>query len=158
MAETPAPPAQLSEDRAYVWDGSTWQPAQYSPDGTHVWDGQVWRQVVPASGAPPRNAQGLDFTFEVGDQEKHTVRFLYDQMWGKLVISVDNEPVIQQTRILSFSTVSKYPFAVGVDEKHNVVIEKKRKLMYAGFRPQVATVTVDGKEIGQYDGSAWISS
>jgi hypothetical protein len=152
MAETPAPPAQLSDDRAYVWDGAAWRPAQFSPDGGHVWDGQVWRRV------PGVNAQGLDFSFEVGDQEKHTVHFVYDQTWGGLTISVDDLPVIKRTQIISFTTSSKFPFTVGVTEKHEVVIEKRRKLMYAGLRPQVAIVTVDGRLIGQYDGSSWVSS
>lgn len=159
MAQTPAPPAQLSDDRAYVWDGAAWQPAQYSPDGTHVWDGQVWRTVpsaIPAGRGA--NNQGIDFSFEVGDQEKHTVHFVFNQTWGGLTISVDGVAVVKQTQLISLTTTTRHPFTVGVEEKHEVVIEKKRKLMYAAFRPQVAIVYVDGRVIGQYDGSSWVSS
>ncbi len=38
------------------------------------------------------------------------------------------------------------------------VWDVSRKLLYAGFRPQIAQVWVDGQFRGQYDGTAWIDS
>lgn len=52
---------QLSEDRNYWWNGSTWidckvavpQGARYSDDGSTWWDGQTWRPVPTGGALPP---------------------------------------------------------------------------------------------------------
>ena len=151
------PPAQLSDDRRYVWDGAAWQPAQYSPDGAHVWDGQAWRPVPPQNAPATIAPQGIAFAFEVGEKEKHNVHFSFDQVGGRVKIDVDGEVVVNELRLISLSTTKRYKFAVGTAERHEVVIEKQRKVLLAGFRPQVCKVYVDGRAAGQYDGTAWLA-
>jgi hypothetical protein len=53
---------QMSPDRQYWWDGSTWRPAATevpptafrSADGNYWWDGVSWRPVPTQSQGPPQ--------------------------------------------------------------------------------------------------------
>lgn len=94
----------------------------------------------------------MQFSFEVGFEEKHVVNLDYNQMVGLLCISVDNREIIREQRMFSLSLVRKYEFAVGVDERHAVRIEKERKLFLAGLRNQKYRVYVDGQLIREYEG------
>ena len=55
----PAPAVQMSEDRQFWWDGTTWRDAahetppsaQLSSDGAFWWDGVTWRPI--SSAQPP---------------------------------------------------------------------------------------------------------
>jgi hypothetical protein len=82
--------------------------------------------------------------FDVGQAEIHRVAFSFDKWSGQLVITVDGIPVTQQLRLFSLSLTKRWALDVGVQERHSVVIEKKRKLLLAGFRPQTVRVLVDG--------------
>jgi len=128
------------------------QPAlHHSPDGGHYWDGQHWIPVARAPATLEHTLlRRLDFEFEVGESERHRVHFSFDQFWGTVRISVDGRKVIRDLRLFSLSTTKRYRFTVGAQERHEVVIEKTRPLMVAGFRPQVARVFVDGGLVGEY--------
>lgn len=126
-------------------------PVQYSPDGRYYWDGRQW---VPVAPGPPTLEQivlrKLDFEFEVGEAERHRVHFFFDQFWGSVRISVDGRRVIRDFRLFSFSATKRYRLTVGDREKHEVVIEKTRPWMAAGFRRQSCRVLVDGRPVGEY--------
>ena len=94
----------------------------------------------------------MQFSFEVGLEEKHVVSLNFNQMMGQLSISVDDREVIRELRMLSLSLVKKYEFVVGVNEQHAVRIEKERKLFLAGLRNQKYRVYVDGRLIKEYEG------
>ncbi|HEX8749275.1 MAG TPA: hypothetical protein VF717_19020 [Pyrinomonadaceae bacterium] len=94
----------------------------------------------------------MKFSFEVGFDEQHVVGLSYNQMVGLLSISVDNREVIREQRTFSLSLVRKYEFDVGTGERHSVRIEKERKLLLAGVRPQKYRVYVDGQLIREYEG------
>ena len=94
----------------------------------------------------------MNFTFEVGNQEKHLVTFDFNRFWGNLKITVDNEAVIKDIQFISLSLVKQYRFNVGDTESHNILIEKERKLFFAGFRKQKYRVFVDGKLLNEYEG------
>jgi hypothetical protein len=94
----------------------------------------------------------MQFSFEVGEQEKHLVNLDYNQMVGLLSITVDNRQVISELRMFSLSLVKKYEFVVGNYERHNVRIEKERKLFLAGLRKQKYRVYVDERLIREYEG------
>ncbi|HKS30063.1 MAG TPA: hypothetical protein VJS44_19730 [Pyrinomonadaceae bacterium] len=94
----------------------------------------------------------MQFSFEVGFHEKHVVMVNYNQMIGVLSIFVDDREVIREQRTFSLSLVRKYELTVGEAERHTVRIEKKRKLLLAGLRPQKFSVFVDGQLIREYEG------
>lgn len=92
----------------------------------------------------------LDFSFPVGESERHTVHFSFDQFWGWLTINVDGQPVIRDWRVLSFSLTKEYRLTVGEKERHGVVIAQHRQLAFAGFRSQTCRVFIDGTPAGEY--------
>lgn len=94
----------------------------------------------------------MQFSFIVGAQEKHQVDFSFDQFIGNLEIRIDGQPAIKDFRMLSLSLTKRYEFTVGVNEQHQVAIEKKRKLFLAGFRPMRYRIFVDGQMVQTYEG------
>jgi hypothetical protein len=96
----------------------------------------------------------LQFSFPVGETERHIVNFSFDQSWGFLTISVDGRPVIRDWRLISFRLTKEYRFTVGERERHDVVIIKERKLVAAPLRIQVCRVFIDGIFIGEYSGES----
>jgi len=43
----------------------------------------------------------MKFSFEVGELEKHQVEFNFNQLYGTLLISVDQMPIRRATRLLN---------------------------------------------------------
>lgn len=95
----------------------------------------------------------MQFSFIVGAQEKHSVDFSFDQFIGNLEIRVDGQPAIKDFRMFSLKLTKRYEFVVGVNEKHHVAIEKKRKLFLAGLRPMQYRIFIDGQLVQTYEGS-----
>lgn len=91
----------------------------------------------------------MKLDFEVGQQERHQVVFVFDKFWGGLSISVDGQKVVQDRRMYSVSTVKTYELEVGDQEKHQVRIDQHRKLFAAGFRPQPVKAYVDGELVAE---------
>ena len=89
----------------------------------------------------------MKFSFEVGEHERHTVSFAFDQVWGSLQIEVDGVPVRRDLRLISRSLVKRYEITVGQEEVHEVLIEKERKFFFAGFRRQKYRALIDGRLI-----------
>lgn len=94
----------------------------------------------------------MQFSFMVGVNEKHQVDFSFDQFIGNLEIRIDGQPAVKDFRMLSLSLTKRYEFTVGEHEKHQVAIEKKRKLFLAGLRPQQYRVFIDGNLVQTYEG------
>jgi len=94
----------------------------------------------------------MKFDFTVGIQEQHHVEFSFDQFSGDLKILVDGQAVVKDLRFMSLSLVKRYEFPVGEQEKHQVAIEKERKLFLAGLRKQKYRVFIDGKLAKSYEG------
>jgi hypothetical protein len=90
-------------------------------------------------------------TFSVGERP-HEVVFSWDQMWGRLAITVDGQSVVDTVRTLSIGTVKAYEFEVGDAVRHQVRIEKHRATLFAGFRPQPVFAYVDGVLVAQSGG------
>ena len=68
----------------------------------------------------------MKFKIEVGDIEKHLIEFNHNQLMGCLLIKVDQQPVVRQSRLLNEPVREVYEFAVGQMEKSAVRIEKLR--------------------------------
>ena len=94
----------------------------------------------------------MQFSFGVGVSEQHQVDFSFDQFIGNLEIRVDGQPLVKDFRLLSLKLTKRYEFEVGTQERHQIAIEKKRKLFLAGFRPQQYRVFIDGQLVQTYEG------
>ena len=94
----------------------------------------------------------MQFSFNVGVNEKHRVDFSFDQFIGNLEILVDGQAAVKDFRMLSISLTKRYEFMVGIQEQHAVAIEKKRKLFLAGLRPQQYRIFIDGQLVQTYEG------
>ncbi len=94
----------------------------------------------------------IDFSFEVGEQERHRVAFHWGQLWGRVSIKVDEIRVVEKNQAFTLRTpqTRKFEFSVGEAEVHHVVIEKTRKRVLGGARKQVCKVLVDGTEVAEY--------
>jgi uncharacterized protein (DUF58 family) len=80
---------------------------------------------------------------QVGRHEPHRVVFSYNKVWGNLAVTVDGSPVVRDLRMFSLGLTKTYRFVVGVQEAHQVRIEKDRALFLAGFRRQPVRAYVD---------------
>ena len=87
----------------------------------------------------------------VGVREQHRVDFSFDQFGGDLEILVDGQPMVKDFRMLSLRLTKRYEFTVGVEEQHLIAIEKERKLLLAGFRPQKYRIFIDGRLVQSYE-------
>lgn len=94
----------------------------------------------------------MNFSFTVGNDEQHRVDFSFDQFIGNLEIKVDGQTAINDFRMFSLKLTKRYELTVGVNERHHVVIEKKRKLFLAGARPQQFRIYIDGRLVQTYEG------
>jgi len=94
----------------------------------------------------------VKFSFRVGINEQHQVDFSFDQFGGQLEIKADGRPVVKDFRMLSLKLTKRYEFTVGTQEQHHIAIEKKRKLLLAGFRPQQYRIYIDGQLVQTYEG------
>lgn len=94
----------------------------------------------------------MQFSFVVGTAEQHRIDFAFDQFIGNVEIKVDGQTAIKDFRLFSLKLTKRYELTVGTNEKHQVVIEKTRKLLLAGARPQRYRVFVDGKLVQTYEG------
>jgi hypothetical protein len=94
----------------------------------------------------------MQFSFIVGISEQHRVDFSFDQFIGNLEIKVDGQTTVKDFRIASLKLTKRYELVVGVNEKHHVAIEKRRKLFLAGMRPQQYRVFIDGRLVQTYEG------
>jgi hypothetical protein len=94
----------------------------------------------------------MQFSFMVGVNEKHRVDFSFDQFMGNLQILVDGETAVKDFRMFSLSLTKRYEFTVGIEEQHNIIIEKKRKLFLAGLRPQQYRIFIDGQLVQTHEG------
>jgi hypothetical protein len=72
---------------------------------------------------------------------------------GNLDIRVDGQPEVKDFRMFSVTLTKRYEFTVGVEERHNIIIEKKRKLFLAGLRPQQYRIFIDGQLVQTHEGS-----
>ena len=94
----------------------------------------------------------MQFSFTVGVNEPHQIDFSFDQVIGNLEIKVDGQTAIKDFRFASLKLTKRYELMVGVNEKHHVAIEKRRKLFLAGLRPQQYRIFIDGQLVQTYEG------
>jgi len=99
----------------------------------------------------------MRFTLEVGDREKSKIEFCRNYFTGALRALVDGRRIALQSPFspfthFSFTRKRHYEFSVGKTETHEVVLEKERPLLIAGFRRQTYRVFVDGELVHEQNG------
>jgi hypothetical protein len=72
----------------------------------------------------------MKFSLEIGEAEKHTIDYQFNQLLGVLTIKVNEKPVKRHVRLFDEPIKELHVFVVGVREKLAVKIEKERKLLY----------------------------
>ena len=72
----------------------------------------------------------MKFTIEIGHTEKHQLKYQFNQLLGRLVITVDNEPVKESVRLFNEPTFEVHVLLIGKSEKSAVRIEKQRKILF----------------------------
>jgi hypothetical protein len=89
--------------------------------------------------------KNMDFSFNVGNSEKHAVNFYFNQLIGNVRITVDDKLVVKDFRMFSASLTKQYEFSVGEREVHKVAIVIIRRQILGGARKQDYKVYVDGQ-------------
>lgn len=72
----------------------------------------------------------MKFSLEIGDAEKHTIDYEFNQLLGTLTIKVNDKPVKKHCRVFDEPVKELHVFVVGAQEKYSVKIEKERKLLF----------------------------
>jgi hypothetical protein len=99
----------------------------------------------------------MRFTLEIGQRDRHRIEYYRNWFFGTERLLVDGElvasrSVLSSSNYVSFPLCRRYEFNVGNSEPHSVVFEKERPLLFAGFRPHVYRVLVDGTLIHEQRG------
>ena len=94
----------------------------------------------------------MRFEFEVGDTEKHRVKFYRDFWFGNVTIETDDQTIVSTgNMIFGFPLLKEYKFILGEGEKHKVRIECLIPRVF-GLRKLTYRVFVDGKMIQEHRG------
>jgi hypothetical protein len=72
----------------------------------------------------------MRFKIQLGELEKHTVEYEFNQLLGRLSIKIDDKVVRQSVRLFSEPLREDFTMTIGEHEKHTVRIEKQRKNLY----------------------------
>jgi hypothetical protein len=72
----------------------------------------------------------MRFSLEVGHTDRHLVEFNFNQLYGTLVIRVDDRPIFQSRRIFNEPVHEVYQFVIQGAEKSEVRIEQRRKPLF----------------------------
>jgi len=78
----------------------------------------------------------MKFTIEIGETEKHRFEYNFNQLIGRLVVKVNEQPIQKSYRLVNEPTVEVHVFVVGEREKSSVRVEKERKQLL-GHRSRV---------------------
>jgi len=72
----------------------------------------------------------MKFSLEIGEVEKHTIDYEFNQLFGALTIKVNNQPIKKHVRLFDEPVKELHVFFVGNQEQFTVKIEKERKLLF----------------------------
>ena len=92
----------------------------------------------------------MKFTVEIGNKEKHQISYSFNKFWGNVNISVDGKTIERDLRTYSLELTKSYQFSVGEKERHDIIIEKIRPLIHAGFRSNTYRIFVDGRLLKEF--------
>jgi hypothetical protein len=85
--------------------------------------------------------------FQVGDEDRHQVRFRYSRLTNTVRIDVDGDLVERDAFRVWIPGARRYEFEVGRAEHHDVVIDMSIPRDWAKFRNPECHVTIDGRSL-----------
>lgn len=95
----------------------------------------------------------MEFEFNVGDSETHTVRVCYTRsLSNRISIQVDGTEVRQEHFRVFLPRFRQYNFQVGNGEQHHVLIDTSLPRFGRGLSDPTFKVSVDGEFLRQYKG------
>lgn len=89
----------------------------------------------------------INIVFNVGNKEKHRVKFHYNKFWGNMHFELDDNLIQKNSFIPPLDVKYRFFLKVGKKEKHGVAVVMERPLIFAGFRKKgwKYTILVDDK-------------
>ncbi|MEO7298916.1 MAG: hypothetical protein ABI042_10115 [Verrucomicrobiota bacterium] len=72
----------------------------------------------------------MKFSLEIGETEKHNIKYTFNQLFGRLTITVNDKPIKRCLRLFDEPLRELHVFTLGEREKFAVKIEKERKLLF----------------------------
>ena len=72
----------------------------------------------------------MKFSLEVGEVERHTIEFTFNQLRGELRIFVNRQEVKRNVRLFDEPITETHTLQVGQAERLTVRIEKERKMLF----------------------------
>ena len=91
-----------------------------------------------------------EFEFEVGDTERHSVRYHFNQTLGALRIWVDDRLVLRKFKLFSLHATSRYESRGGYRGAPQRGHRAFSQVVVGGLRAQTCTTFVDGLAVGTY--------
>jgi hypothetical protein len=98
----------------------------------------------------------MKFELTLGTQ-KYRIEYYRNCFWGTERLISDGKIIATRSPIspsthFSFSLLRRYEFTIGEADQHQVVFEKKRPLLLAGFRPHNYRIFLDGVLVHEQTG------
>jgi hypothetical protein len=73
----------------------------------------------------------MKYSLEVGgDTEKFLLQYEFRELWGSMIIKVDNREVKRSVRLFGGPKTEAYDLALGKNEMVNVRIERERRFLF----------------------------
>ncbi len=99
----------------------------------------------------------MKFKLDIGQQEQTQIEYSRNWFLGTERILANGHLIASRSATspsthFSFTRFRRYEFTVGSSEPQEVVIEKERPQFFAGFRPHIYRVFVDGKLVHEQRG------
>ena len=69
----------------------------------------------------------MKFSIVIGETEKNRLEYKFNQLFGSLLIKVNEQPIKQCTRVINEPLLEVHAFIIGKFEKSSIRIEKERK-------------------------------
>lgn len=84
----------------------------------------------------------FDFTFTIGDKEKHEIRFYSERMLGQNKIYVDGVQKLSKLSLINGD--SHYSISVGEVERHELLLHVKMDVLFGSYKRRTCLIYVNG--------------
>ncbi len=91
----------------------------------------------------------IEVEFTVGNEEKHTIKFVYKQTIGETLIRVDKRQLVKSDKPWHSPHKEEFKLVVGNRENHEIIIQRKKSLFAAFSGAILLDIKVDGESLNQ---------